>query len=85
MNKNVIIGILGISCMALTVFAFVQKSQIDDATTICEKEKALLEQIVEEQEVRATEFQVMLDQERHQALVQRAIAEAQIDALKKQK
>jgi hypothetical protein len=85
MNKNVIIGILGITCMALTVFVVVQKSQIDEATTICEKEKTLLEQIVKEQEVRATEFQVMLDQERHQALVQRAIAEAQIDALKKQK
>ncbi len=85
MNKNVIIGILGIACISLGIFVFVQKSQIDEATTICEKEKVLLEQIVKEQEVRATEFQVMLDQERHQALVQRAIAEAQIDALKKQK
>jgi cadmium resistance protein CadD (predicted permease) len=85
MNKNVIIGILGIVCIALGVFVFVQKSQIDEATTICEKEKELLEQIVKEQEVRATELQVMLDQERHQALVQRAIAEAQIEELKKQK
>ncbi len=85
MNKNVIIGILSIACAALVIFAFVQKSQIDDVAATCEKEKGLLEKIVKEQEARATEFQVMMDQARHEALVQRAIAEAQIEELKKKK
>jgi len=85
MTKNVIIGILGITCAAALVFVFVQKTQLDEITSTCEREKVLLEKIAKEHEIRATEFQVMADQARHEALVQRAIAEAQIEELKKKK
>jgi hypothetical protein len=85
MTKNVIIGILGIACAATLIFLFVQKAQFDEATSTCEKERELLEKIAKEHELRATEFQVMADEARHEALVQRAIAEAQIEELKKKR
>jgi hypothetical protein len=85
MNKNMIIGILGIACAALVIFVFVQRAQMTDVATNCEREKVLLEKLAKEQEIRVTEFQVMLDEAKHEALVQRAIAEAQIEELKKKK
>ncbi len=85
MNKNVIIGILIVISIGSIYFAFQQNSKIDERIEACEREKEELVKTAQEQEQRAIEFQKMVELARSEAMVQRALAEAQIEELKKRK
>ncbi len=85
MNKNVIIGILIIICSSLSILVVRQNSQIDEKLETCEREKEELVKTAQEQQQRASEFQKMAESAMHEAMVQRALAEAQIEELKKRK
>ena len=85
MNKNVVIGILFIICVGLSVFVVRQNSQIDGKLETCEREKEELVKLAQEQQLKASEFQKMAELARNEAMVQRALAEAQIEELKKKK
>ena len=85
MNKNVIIGILFIICAGLSIFVVWQNSQIDEKLVTCEREKEELVKTAQEQQQAAREFQKMAELARNEAMVQRALAEAQIEELKKKK
>ncbi len=85
MNKNVVIGILFIICAGLSIFVVRQNSQIDEKLSACEQEKEKLVKQAQEQEQRANEFLKMAELARNEAMVQRALAEAQIEELKKKK
>lgn len=85
MNKNVIIGILTLISIGSIYFAFQQNSKIDERVEACEQEKSELAKIAQEQQLKATEFQKMAELAQAEAMVQRALAEAQIEELKKRK
>jgi len=82
MKKEFIIIALAFVALASLGYAFQQKSQIDEVTAVCEKEKQQLEKLAEQHQVEAREFQKMADIARHQAEVQRVLAEEQLKALK---
>jgi|JI8StandDraft_1071087.scaffolds.fasta_scaffold921582_1 uncharacterized protein HemX len=85
MSKNVIIGILILISIGSVYFAFQQNSKIDERVEVCEKEKEALVKTAQEQEQRAIEFKKMAELAQAEAMVQRALAEAQIEELKKRK
>jgi Tfp pilus assembly protein PilO len=82
MKKEFIIIALAFVALASLGYAFQQKSQIDEVTAVCEKEKQQLEKLAEQQLLAAREFQKMAVIARHQAEVQRVLAEEQLKALK---
>lgn len=85
MNKT--FGLIALAFVALAClgYAFQQKSQIDEVTAVCEKEKQELVKLAQEQELKAKEFQKMAELAQHEAMVQRTLAEEQIKALKANK
>ncbi len=85
MNKT--FGLIALAFVALAClgYAFQQKSQIDEVAAVCEKEKQELVKLAQEQELKAKEFQKMAELAQHEAMVQRALAEEQIKALKANK
>lgn len=85
MNKNVIIGILAFISIVSIYFAFQQNKKIESHVEACEQEKLELIKTAQEQQLKASEFQKMAEQAQAEAMVQRALAEAQIEELKKKK
>jgi hypothetical protein len=82
MNKT--FGLIGLAFIALASlgYAFQQKSQIDEVTAVCEKEKQELVKLAEQQQLQAREFQKMAEAAKNEAMIQRVLAEEQLKALK---
>lgn len=85
MSKNVTIGVLIFISLSSIYFAFQQNSKIDERLEACEQEKLVLIKTAQEQQLKANEFRKMAEQAQAEAMVQRALAEAQIEELKKKK
>jgi Tfp pilus assembly protein PilO len=85
MNKTFGLIVLAFVALASLGYAFQQKSQMDEVTAVCEKEKQELVKLAQEQELKANEFQKMAELAQHEAMVQRTLAEEQIEALKSNK
>lgn len=81
--KNTLIGILLIVSVGSLTFGFIQKGKVDEAQSVCAKEKESLEKLAQEQQLQAREFQKMAELARHEAEVQRTICEEQLKAIKK--
>lgn len=82
MKKEFIIIALAFVALASLGYAFQQKSQIDEVTAVCEREKQELEKLAEQQQLAAREFQKMAEAAKNEAMIQRVLAEEQLKALK---
>jgi len=82
MKKEFIIIAMAFVALASLGYAFQQKSQIDEVTAVCEKEKQQLEKLAEQQLLAAREFQKMAEAAKNEAMIQRVLAEEQLKALK---
>jgi len=82
MKKEFIIIALAFVALASLGYAFQQKSQIDEVTALCEKEKQELVKLAEQQQLAAREFQKMAEAAENEAMIQRVLAEEQLKALK---
>jgi Tfp pilus assembly protein PilO len=82
MKKEFIIIALAFVALASLGYAFQQKSQIDEVTAVCEKEKQELVKLAEQQQLEAREFQKMAEAAKNEAMIQRVLAEEQLKALK---
>jgi Tfp pilus assembly protein PilO len=82
MKKEFIIIALAFVALASLGYAFQQKSQIDEVTAVCEKEKQELVKLAEQQQLAAREFQKMAEDAKNEAMIQRVLAEEQLKALK---
>ena len=81
--KNALIGILVITAAGSIAFGYIQKVNLDKAQAICVSEKEALEMMVQDQQLRAKEFQKMAELAQQEAIVQRTICEEQLKAFKK--
>ena len=79
--KNILIGILSIVSLGSLFYAYSQRSQMSD----CAIERELLQKLSEHQQQQAIESQKLAQQAQHEAMIQRVIAEEQINALKNKK
>jgi Tfp pilus assembly protein PilO len=82
MKKEFIMIALAFVVLAAVGYAFQQKSQIDEVTAVCEKEKQELVKRAEQSQVEAREFQKMAEAAKNEAMIQRVLAEEQLKALK---
>ncbi|MBL7873323.1 MAG: hypothetical protein JNM78_17015 [Cyclobacteriaceae bacterium] len=85
MSKNVIIGILTLLSVGSIYFGVQQNSKIDERVAACERKKSELIKTAQEEQLKASEFQKMAELAQAEAMVQRALADAQIEELKKRK
>jgi Tfp pilus assembly protein PilO len=85
MNKNFILIALAFVALAAIGYAFQQKSQMDEVSAVCEKEKQELVKLAQEQQLQAKEFMKMAELAQHEAMIQKTLAEEQIKALKESK
>ena len=83
--KNLLIGILSFVSVGSLYYGYSQKSKADEAVSICADEKQRLEKLAAEQQLQARESMMMAQVAQHEAMVQRALAEEQIKALKNKK
>jgi len=82
MKKEFIIIAMAFVALASLGYAFQQKSQIDEVTAVCEKEKQELVKLAEQQQLEAREFQKMAEVAKNEAMIQRVLAEEQLKVLK---
>jgi len=82
MKKDFRLIALAFVTLAALGYAFQQKSQIDEVTAVCEKEKQELVKLAEQQQLEAREFQKMAEAAKNEAMIQRVLAEEQLKALK---